>query len=215
MASSAMTTEEIRRVGLEAQIGRALRELSIEHIAAHSPQAKGRVERLFGTCQDRVVKELRLGGIQTVSEANEYLEREFMPMWNTRFVVQSSIVVDAHRSTEGYDLAAVLSHQEPRTVQNDYTVRYRNVRYQIVRGSQQAGLRGSKVTVESRLDGSLHLRWREGYLGHEDLGDARLRPPPEPRRARTGHRPSPNHPWHQQSKRTFPHGSKQDTSTLR
>jgi len=226
--------EDLAGLGAEAQIGRALRELSIEHIAAHSPQAKGRVERLFGTCQDRVVKELRLGGIQTVSEANEYLEREFMPMWNTRFAVQPSIPVDAHRSIEGYDLAAILSHQEQRTVQNDYTVRYRNVRYQIVRGSQQAGLRGSKVTVERRLDGSLHFRWREGYLGHEDLGDARLRraaagagapvglrppsapaPAPEPRRARTGHKPSPDHPWHQQNKRTFLHCRKQDTSTLR
>jgi len=71
--------EDLAGLGAETQIGRALRELSIEHIAAHSPQAKGRVERLFGTCQDRVVKELRLGGIQTVSDANEYLEREFMP----------------------------------------------------------------------------------------------------------------------------------------
>jgi len=76
-------------------------------------------------------------------------------------------------------------------------------------------LRDEFIFLAASLDGSARLRWRDGYLRCEARGDACLRPPPEPRRARTGHRPSPNHPWHQQSKRTFPHGRKQDTSTLR
>ena len=184
------------------QIGRALRELGIEHVVAYSPQAKGRVERLFGTCQDRLVKELALRGIRTIAEANRYLDEEFVPLWEERWTVAPASPADAHRSVEGYDLAAILSHQEERTVQSDYTIRYRNVRYQIARGNVTAGLRGAKVTVEERLDGSVHLRWRSRYLEHESRGDARLRPPaaaatPKPRRGYSGHKPAADHPWKQ------------------
>jgi transposase len=229
--------EDLADLPAEAQIGRALRELGIKHVVAHSPQAKGRVERLFGTCQDRLVKELRLRGIGTIAEANAYLEREFMPMWNARFTVAPAREADAHRSAAGYDLDAILSHQEERVVQNDYTVRYRNVRYQIARGSVRAGLRGSKVTVEERLDGSVRLRWRGGYLTSEARGDARMRPSatahagagatvglrppsapapaPKPRRLSSANKPASDHPWRKPYKRTLLLGRKPDIPTLR
>ena len=82
----------------ETQMGRAFRELGIEWIAAHSPQAKGRIERCFGTLQDRLVKGLRRAGAGTLEEANGYLEREFLTEWNERFGVQAGSGADAQRS---------------------------------------------------------------------------------------------------------------------
>jgi transposase len=110
-------------VGEEAwtQIGRALKELGIAWIAAHSPQAKGRVERFFGTAQDRLVKGLRKAGAGTIAEANRYLERVYLPLWNGRFTVKPAKGTDAHRPLRGeHDLAAILSHVEERVVAADY-----------------------------------------------------------------------------------------------
>jgi hypothetical protein len=147
------------------QIGRALRELNIVWIAAHSPQAKGRVERSFGTAQDRLVKGLRVAGAGTIEQANQYLETEFLPWWNQHLVVAPASAVDAHRVLEsGNDLAAVLSTVESRQVNNDYTIQFQGALYQIERASIVAGLRGATVRVEKRLDGSVHVRFRERYL---------------------------------------------------
>ncbi len=148
----------------ETQFGRALRELGIDNIPASSPQAKGRVERSFGTEQDRLVKELRLRGTSDVEAANAYLEAEYIPWRNGRFSVRPARSVDAHRSLQGYVLKAILSVQATRTVTNDYTVRYRGQALQIEHRSIRAGLRKAKVIVEQRLDGSVKLRWRGRYL---------------------------------------------------
>ncbi len=147
------------------QIGRALKELGIEWIAAHSPQAKGRVERFFGTAQDRLVKGLRKAGTRTLAEANRYVERVYLPLWNRRFTVQPAKGTDAHRPLRGeHDLAAILSHVEERVVANDYTVRYAGQHYQIGRSDIRPGLRGGVVRVEQRLDGRLAVRFRGRYL---------------------------------------------------
>ena len=147
------------------QIGRALRELSIVWIAAHSPQAKGRVERSFGTAQDRLVKGLRVAGVGTLEQANRYLEEEFLPWWNQHLVVAPANPADAHRPLEAeHDLAAVLSRIETRQVHNDYTIQLEGQLYQIQRGSLCAGLPGATVRLERRLDGSLAVRFRERYL---------------------------------------------------
>src|SRR3954454_14144323 len=103
----------------ETQFGRALRELGIELIRAHSPQAKGRVERSFGTAQDRWVKELRLAGVTNGAQANAVLER-LLPAHNRRFTREAGQAGDAHRPLgPGHDLAAILSIQEQRVVAND------------------------------------------------------------------------------------------------
>lgn len=147
------------------QIGRALRELNIVWIAAHSPQAKGRVERSFGTAQDRLVKGLRVAGARTLEQANQYLETEFLPWWNQHLTVAPASAVDAHRPLEGgYDLAAALSIVETRQVNNDYTLSLHGRLYQIERASVVAGLRGAPVRVEKRLDDSVHVRFRDRYL---------------------------------------------------
>ena len=147
------------------QITRALMELGIERISAHSPQAKGRIERFFETAQDRLVKELRIAGICTMEAANEYLAGTFLPDWEQRFTTKPANATDAHRLlTELHDVAASLSHVETRTVASDYTIPYGGQHYQIARASIQAGLKGRQVRVELRLDGSLAVRFEGKYL---------------------------------------------------
>jgi hypothetical protein len=122
------------------QIGRALRELGVAWIAAHSAQAKGRVERGFSTAQDRLVKGLRVARASTLEAANRYLESEFLPWWNQTLVVQPANADDAHRRLgREHDLAAILSHVEQRQVNNGYIVRYQSKLYQIDRNDVRAG----------------------------------------------------------------------------
>lgn len=147
------------------QIGRALSELNIEWIAAHSPQAKGRIERFFGTAQDRLVKGLRKVQARTVEEANAYLEEIYLPLWNQRFTCEPRQAGDAHRALDARtDLASVLSRVERRTVAQDYTVRWQAAAYQIRRQDIGGGMRGAPVTIEQRLNGSVWMRWRDRRL---------------------------------------------------
>lgn len=147
------------------QIGRGLKELDIAWIAAHSPQAKGRIERGFGTAQDRLVKGLRVAGAKTLEQANAYLETEFLAWWNQTLTVVPASADNAHRPLgKEHNLAASLSHVESRQVGNDYTIRFDNQLYQIQRVDIRAGLRGGTVRVERRLDGTLAVRFRNHYL---------------------------------------------------
>ena len=149
----------------ETQMGRAFRELGIEWIAAHSPQAKGRIERCFGTLQDRLVKGLRRVGAGTLEAANEYLEREFLKDWNERFTVQPDSQVNAHRPmNQALHLESILSHVEQRTVTNDYTVAWDGGRWQIPKAAVRPGLRRSSIRVEERLDGTLQTRIGEQFV---------------------------------------------------
>ena len=160
------------------QIGRALRELGIGWIAAHSPQAKGRVERSFGTDQDRLVKLLRLAKIQDVTGANEFLEKEYWPEWNERFAQPLSSVTDLHRPlTKGIDLGATLSHAEQRVIGNDYTFSFAGRRYQIARAAVQAGMKRRNVRVELRLDGALKARYEGHYVEVSECGEKSMTAP--------------------------------------
>ncbi len=115
--------EQLLDTPARTQFGRALAELDIEWIAAHSPQAKGRVERLFGTLQDRLVKEMRLAGIDTLERANRFLEITFWPFWEKRFTVRAAQSRDAHRRLDcGHRLEQILSVRVARTVGLDHTV---------------------------------------------------------------------------------------------
>jgi hypothetical protein len=147
------------------QIGRALRELGIAWIGAHSPQAKGRVERSFGTAQDRLVKGLRIAGARTLAEANRFLEREFLPWWNQHLVTTPAIAADAHRPLRPeHDLDSALSHVETRQVTSDYTFQFQGRLYQIQRASIRTGLRGASVRIEWRASGTVAVRFRDEYL---------------------------------------------------
>jgi transposase len=147
------------------QIARALRELGMVWIPAHSPQAKGRVERQFLTAQDRLVKGMRVAGVRTIEEANAYLEREYLPWWNQTLAVEPADAADAHRPVgQESDLAAILSHVEQRQVTNDYTLRYRGKVFQIDRQDIRVGMRKAMVRVEERLDGTIAMRFQDTYV---------------------------------------------------
>jgi transposase len=219
----------------ESQVARALRELGMPYIPAGSPQAKGRVERSFGTEQDRLVKELRLAGISTIETANRFLDETYLPDRNQRFAVRPASSVDAHRPVAGLDLAAILSVQTWRTVSSDYTVRHKGRRYQIERRSIRGGVRGARVQVEERIDGSMKLRWQGRYLKFHALPDVTPQVPVSSaaaaRRRRRGsasseraggstaaspRRPAADHPWREPfPKRTVLLCTKEDISTLR
>ena len=214
--------EQLRGERPLSQIGRALRELGIGWIPAHSPQAKGRIENLFGTLQDRLVKEMRLAGVNTLEQANRFLEEVFVPFWEQRFAVLPRQRHDAHRPLgRVYRLEQILSVRDPRTVAQDYTVRWQGQRWAIPRAEVRAGLRGARVEVERRLDGSHWVRFRGSYL-------PLVACPAVPPRSATpfGLRPTgladqtntkreyispPDHPW----RRTFLSCKKPDISTLR
>jgi hypothetical protein len=157
------------------QIGRALKELNIEWIAAHSPQAKGRIERAFQTAQDRLVKGLRQVKAKDLETANAYLGQVFLALWNRRFRREPQLAGDAHRALlPGMNLDSVLSIRESRTVNPDYTVRWDGDSYRVEREQITRGMRGARVQLERRLDGSRWLRWRNRILALE-----RCEPRPE------------------------------------
>ncbi|MGA8216358.1 MAG: ISNCY family transposase [Candidatus Sulfotelmatobacter sp.] len=170
-------------VAQPTQIGRALGELNIEWIAAHSPQAKGRIERFFGTAQDRLVKGLRKVRARTLQEANAYLEKIYLPTWHQRFICEPRQAGDAHRALDGKtDLDSVLSRVERRTVAQDYTVRWQAAAYQIRRPDISGGMRGAQVAIEQRLDGSVWMRWRERVVALQPCLAERPCPAPKPER---------------------------------
>jgi hypothetical protein len=163
--------EQRRQADRLTQIGRALRELGIGWIAAYSPQAKGRVERSFCTDQDRLIKELRLAKVKTMQAANEFLEKEYWPDWNTRFTKPAKGKDDLHRPLgKDFDLAATLSHVEQRVIANDYTFAFAGKRYQIARADLQAGMKRQSLRVELRLNDELKARYEGRYLEISECG---------------------------------------------
>lgn len=142
--------EELNQVKPLSQFERALKELGVEVLHAHSPQAKGRIERLFRTLQDRLVKEMRLRGISTIEEGNRFLE-QYLPIYNRRFSVCPKEKGDLHRPlAKGIALDTILCIRAERALRNDFTVAYNKKLYQIEDTSQT-----SKVMVQERIDGSM------------------------------------------------------------
>ena len=223
--------EQLRGDPLQTQFGRALNELGIEWIAAHSPQAKGRIERLFETLQDRLVKELRLAGIDSIQGANHFLEMRFVPEWERRFTVVPRQSRNAHRQLEREQhLEEILSVRITRRVAEDHTVSWDGNRWGVLREDVCAGLRGAAVEIERRLDGSHWLRYRGRYLHlrpcpepvRPSASPSGLRPPglaeqlPRPKnQSKPKYHVPADHPWRKPWKRTFLSGKNPDISTLR
>ena len=146
------------------QWGRALRELGITQILAHSPEAKGRVERANGTFQDRLVAELRLAGACTLAEANRVLT-EFLTRFNQRFGVSAAQPESAYRPVDQeLDLGSVLCIKELRRVAKDNTVQYHGRSLQLFPTMERPSYAGARVEVQERLDGRLLVRHREQIL---------------------------------------------------
>ncbi len=183
---------------MSSQIKRALDTLDIKLISALSPQAKGRVERLFKTLQDRLLKEMRVAGISSIQLANQYLEKTFIPFWNNRFAVKSQIETDFHRPVpDDIDLMEIFGETHSRYIRSDFTIRYDNVYYQLPRDVATASMPGNRLTVVRRLDGNLVFRWKLQTL---DLIPLNGLPDTTPKIKLPRHQPKPrspskNHPW--------------------
>jgi len=163
--------------GLEVltQFGRACKQLGIEIITAHSPQAKGRVERNHGTYQDRLVKELRLAEISTIEAGNQFLQASYCDQINQKFAVTPRAQADYHRAAKGYDLASIFCIEEERSVTTDWTVRFANQYYQL-QPLQRAALGKGTVLVRRYLNGELHFCYRDRDLPYTLLPE---RPKPK------------------------------------
>jgi transposase len=150
------------------QFGRALRELGITHVRAHSPEAKGRVERANGTFQDRLVSELRLSGTSNIVEANQVL-RDFLPRFNRRFGVPTSQPGQAYRPISlGMNIDGILCIKERRRVARDNTVQYRGRNLQLFPDAEKVSYAGAYVEIQERLDGQILACYQEKILTPQD-----------------------------------------------
>jgi transposase len=179
------------------QFGRAMAELGVELIAAHSPQAKGRVERRNAVFQDRLVKEMRLRGIKDMAQANALLDEMFLADLNRRYAVKPAKDQDLHRALEpGLKLEEVLCVQEQRVVGLDWCVRWNNRWLQVGPEHESLRLPRRRVLVRELSDGSLRVDHQGKRLGVTELP---ARPTPPKARKKTinnrRYKPTANHPW--------------------
>lgn len=183
------------------QFKRAMTELDIEVICANSPEAKGRVERLFETLQDRMVKEMRLADVKTRDIANEFVREKYVPDHNRRFGITAKKAIDAHRPLSD-DLRAklteIFSVQSKRKVNNDYTIQFKTFWFQLEAQQKTAVYKRDTVIVEERLDGTIHIRFKGVYLEYRELPERpkKVRIPVAALTARKPNwKPPADHPW--------------------
>ena len=187
------------------QFGRAMQELDIQIICANPPQAKGRVERVNQTLQDRLVKEMRLCGISSIADGNAYLP-EFIEDFNARFAVEPRSFVNAHRTlTAKDDLVRILTHQEQRILSKNLTVQFEKVVYQIQTDRPSYALRNATVTVCVNAQRQLTIRYKGKSLPysiyHHQVKQAEVVSAKDLNLAlkeRTYTKPAPDHPWRTQ-----------------
>ena len=193
------------------QFGRMCERLGIRIIAANSPQAKGRVERNHGTHQDRLVKKMRLKGIQDYAAANEYLESEYLPEHNERFAKPAASEQDYHRGAPSRkELDEVFHLETTRVIGNDWVVRYQNRFLQVKRQARNYAPAKGKVVVCEWEDGRLEIRYRgkavkwEEIPGRPVVAAAKAKPRAERQQPSP---PNSDHPWKQPYKKMQPRGS--------
>ena len=189
------------------QFQRAMEKgLNVEIIHAQSPQAKGRVENLFKTLQDRLIKELRLNNISTIASANEFLKNVYLEKFNQKFNVEARAKVNLHKKLtkqETSKLDSIFSRQYKRVVRNDFTIYHGKKCYQLLKEQSVTICKKDRVVAEERMDGTIQFRLRGKYLNYSVL-------PEKPKKANksqiwviprsTAHIPPANHPWRQTAK---------------
>jgi len=153
----------------KSHFGRACEKLGVAVIAAHSPQAKGRVERNHGVDQDRLVKELRLAGISTITEANRFLEKSYLPKMNRKFSRPAAKPEDAHVPLGDVNLKDIMCLEYERVVANNYVVRFETRLFQILDAKKPLPRPKDKVIVRVLLDGTLSIMWRKTKLLVKEL----------------------------------------------
>jgi len=183
------------------QFGRAMEELGVAIIAANSPQAKGRVERVNRTLQDRLLKELALHlknkKLRDLKEANAFLEKQFLPRFNDRFARPPREGINMHRALpRGLDLENVLCLKDTRVVSEDWCVRYANRTWQIARRHEPLKLPGKRIEVWQHVDGSCQFRCRGLKLEAAELASRpQPAPPPQAKLFNPPWKPAAGHPW--------------------
>ena len=192
------------------QFERAMEKgLNTEIIHAQSAQAKGGVEKLFKTLQDRLIKELRLNNISTIEKANRFLEEEFLPKFNAKFMVEPRSRTNLHKKLTKLEinkLDSIFSRQYKRVVKNDFTINHNKKWYQLTKNQPATICKQDKVTVEERMDRTIHFRLRGKYLNYKVL-------PARPKKINSGKNdinwvipktttyiPPADHPWRQTAK---------------
>jgi hypothetical protein len=153
--------EQLQGLKAMSQFERALHELSVKVIHAHSPQAKGRIERQFRTFQHRLVRELRLAKINNMPHANDFLEK-YLPRYNAQFNVPAQNTTDLHRPVERINLNNIFCFKEVRCLRNDFTVLYRGALYQVL---QNVPTR--QITIEQHLDGAVLIKHHGRSLSYQ------------------------------------------------
>jgi transposase len=182
-----------------SQFERAMKELDVDVIHAHSPQAKGRIERLFKTLQDRLVKEMRLSGISNIEEANEFL-KGYLIRHNRKFARKPAEKEDMHRKVHTViNLKRVLCIKTERTVRNDFTISLDNGLYQIMES-----FREKKVMIEERLNGKIEIMLGDKSLPYRKIEVRPEKPQTVPKlRIRKPVIPSKNHPFRKTTELMF------------
>ena len=188
---------------LMTQFERAMNQIGVRVIHANSPEAKGRVEKMNGTLQRRLVKEMRLAKINTIAEANRFLKEIFIPKFNKKFAVVPKKESDLHRKLDDKkikELNGILSIQSERTINNDYTVRFKDNYYQLEEIQPTTVYKRSKVIIEERLSGELKISVRDRYLNYFQLPERPkkeidIKLPALTIKRSTAHIPPANHPW--------------------
>lgn len=192
--------EQLRGEPAMTQYQRALKEVGIKLIHAGSPQAKGRVERLFGTLQDRLVKEMRLAQIKTIKGANEFLEH-YLPRFNKRFSKKALIEEDLHKPLpKGKDLREIFCLKDIRTINDGFIVQWKNRKLLI--DNPSIAIRRRKVEVREHFDGIVTLKFRGRYLAFHEVIEPKLvkaelqrKPENGNGKKRRKYIPPPDHPW--------------------
>jgi transposase-like protein len=181
------------------QFERAMAQLQVGVIKANSSQAKGRVERLFKTLQDRLIKELRLNNISTISEANEFLTKTFLPKFNAKFGVSPRSNANLHKkitNKEKKKFPSIFSRHYERTIRSDYTLSYENIWYQLEETQSVAIFKKDVVIVEDQFDGTIKFKLRGKYLNYKQLPERPLKASGKATSwvlAKSA--PAANHPW--------------------
>jgi len=192
----ATVAEQVANQEPQTQFKRAMEALGVELILAHSPQAKGRVERRNGVFQDRLVKALRLERIVDLEQANRFLEQPFLPELNRRFMVQPASAADVHRA-QPKNLNEVLSWEEGRVVRKDWTVAWEGRWFQIDRAHENLSLVDRSITVRRLRSGQVQLVHEQRKLRWRELPERPKAAVPAPRPVGRTQLipPATGHPW--------------------
>ena len=173
----------------------ALKSLDVKLIHAYSPQAKGRIERSFGTLQDRLVKELKLASITSIDEANKFIQNVFIPDYNKRFSVPPTHSINLHRQVSDGDLDSALCRTYERIVNNDWTVKYKNKTLQLDHTRPAIVKPKDCILIHQKLSGELYVTIRKETIAFEDITNKKREQQPKLVIDRQPHKPAEDHPW--------------------